>query len=332
MLQPKLHIHHEISIDDVLVTGRPRAYAFTTAGLVGVFSTRVELAVGVLGNVQIMIRELGALVVVAFRVGNHFLKRRRVDLISDWFPIDRVAHSGVLDFENAVGVWVEIEACGSLDEGFLGGVADAVGVEGRARHGMAFLVDEAISVAVDGRVDAEGEDVLVVCCQHARVNDGAPGDRNTRVDGLGADDTGGADLVGEFAGLVEHEGEDVLVVRDGDDGLDDELAVAGDGGAAGAIVRMFPADAVVLFVDADDVFHGHGVAGWIGKDGAKVVDGAQAVATEFEVVGHDAGAGVAEVESGFFVKGRPGVGIRDIHVGEGEAVKKASAVVTDLSK
>ena len=195
---------------------------------------------------------------------------------------------------------------------------------------MAFLVDEAVGVAVDGRVDAEGEDVLVVCCQHARVDDSAPGDRNAVVNGLGADDARGADLVSDFAGLVEHEGEDVLVIGDGDDGLDDELAVAGNGGAAGAVICVFPANAVVLFVDAYDVFHRHGLTGGVRKDGAEVVDGAQAVTAEFEIVGHDAGAGVAKVEGGFFVERVAGVGVRDVHVGEGKAVEEASVLVANL--
>lgn len=130
--------------------------------------------------------------------------------------------------------------------------------------------------------------------------------------------------------MVEDEGEDVLVVRDGDDGLDDELAVAHDGGAAGAVVGVFPPDAVVLLVDADDVVHWEGVAGGVVQDRADVVDGAEAVASEFEVVGHDARAGVAEVEGGFLVVGVPGVGVGDVHVGERESVEEGAVVVVDV--
>jgi len=58
--------------------------------------------------------------------------------------------------------------------------------------------------------------VLVVSCEDAGMDDGSPGDVKTLVDGLRAEDAGGADLVCPFACLIEHEGEDVLVIGDGD--------------------------------------------------------------------------------------------------------------------
>lgn len=81
---------------------------------------------------------------------------------------------------------------------------------------MGFIVDEAVGVAVDHGVYTQREDVLVMGGEDAWVHDCAPGDFDAFVDGLSAEDTGGADFVGPFAGLVEHEGEDVFVVRDGD--------------------------------------------------------------------------------------------------------------------
>ena len=129
MLQPKLHINHQIGVDDVFVPARPRAHALTAARLIRILPAGVELAIGVFGDVQIVIRKLGALVVVAFRIRNHFLERRRMDLVSDWLPIDRVAHGSVLDLKDAVGVGIKVEACRSLNERFLDGVAHTVGVE-----------------------------------------------------------------------------------------------------------------------------------------------------------------------------------------------------------
>ena len=55
------------------------------------------------------------------------------------------------------------------------GVADAVRVEGGDGHGVDFIVNEAAGGAVDGRVEAKGEDVLVVGDEDAGVDDGAPG-------------------------------------------------------------------------------------------------------------------------------------------------------------
>lgn len=99
--------------------------------------------------------------------------------------------------------------------------------------------------------------MLVVDGEDARVDDGAPGDFDAFVDGLGADDAGGSDLVGHLARLVEHEGHDVFVVGDCDDGLDDQLPASDNGCSAGSVVGVLPADAGVLFVDTDYVFHGH---------------------------------------------------------------------------
>ncbi len=114
--------------------------------------------------------------------------------------------------------------------------------------------------------------------------------------------------------------------------MNDKLAVAGDGGAAGAVIRVFPADAVILFVDANDVLHGHGLAVGIRENGAKVVDGAQAVTAEFEIIGHHTCTGVTKIKGCFLVERGTGVGVGDVHVGKGETVEEASAVVADLSK
>ena len=255
MLQAELHEQHEIRVGDVFLAVRPRAHALPAAGLVGVFPARVEFAVVVADGVEVVVGELGALVVVAFGVGEHFLEGRGVDFVGDGFVVDWVADGGVLDLEDAVGVVVDFEAGGCGHEGFVDGVADAVRVEVGAGHGDGFFVDEAVRVPVDGGVDAEGEDVLVVGGEDAGVDDGAPGDGDAGVDGLGAEDAGGADLVGELAGLVEHEGHDVFVVGDGDDGLNDEFAAAYHGCAAGAVIGVFPAYAGILLVDADDIFH-----------------------------------------------------------------------------
>lgn len=210
------------------------------------------------------------------------------------------------------------------------GVAACVRVEGGALHGEDFAGENGVVGAVDAGVDAQAKDVLVVAGEDAGVDDGAPGDGDVGVDGLGGDDARGADFVGEFAGLVEDEGEDVFVVGDGDDGLEDEFAGARDGRCAGAVVGVFPADASVLLVDADDVVHGERLAFVVGEEARKVVDAAEAVAAKFEIVGHDACTSVAEVEGRLAVEGGTRVGVRDVHVREGEAVEEGPVVVADV--
>ena len=60
------------------------------------------------------------------------------------------------------------------------------------------------------------------------------------------------------------------------------------------------------------------------------MDAAEAVAAKFEIVGHDAGTGVTEIEGGFAVEGGAGIGVGDVHVGEGEAVEEGAVVVSDV--
>lgn len=81
---------------------------------------------------------------------------------------------------------------------------------------MGFVVDETVGVAVEHGVYAQGENVLVVGGEDAGVHDCSPGNFNAFINGLCAEDACGADFVGPFSGLVEHEGKDVFVVGDGD--------------------------------------------------------------------------------------------------------------------
>lgn len=91
---------------------------------------------------------------------------------------------------------------------------------------------------------------------------GAPGDclAVVVVKWDGGENTRGADLEFHVRSLVENIREDVLVVGDGADDLEDELAVAHDGCGAGSVVGVFVLEAVVLLVHADDVLHEDGVA------------------------------------------------------------------------
>lgn len=114
-------------------------------------------------GVDVFVGEFGAFVVEAVFVGEDFLKGRSHDLVGDGLGIDWVVDGGVLNLEGAVGVGIEVVAARVGEQGFGDGVACAAGVPvGGARHGMGFGVDEAVGVAVEHWVDAEGEDVLVV--------------------------------------------------------------------------------------------------------------------------------------------------------------------------
>ncbi len=215
------------------------------------------------GDVEVVVGEFGALVVEGGGVRDHFLEARRVDLVADGFAVDGVPGGFVQDFEGAGGVVVCVEAGGLLDGGFRDGVADSVRVKFRDAHGVNFVVDEAVGVAVDGWVDAEREDVLVVDGEDARVDDGSPWHFDAFVNGLSADDAGRSDLVGQLACLIEHESHDVFIISNCDDGLDDEFPTSSNSCSASSVVGMFPADASVLLMDTNYVLHGH----WLSVSG-----------------------------------------------------------------
>lgn len=216
MVDAELDKDNEVVVDDGVFAVGPAADAGAAAGLVGVFATTVELVIAILDGVDVVIGELGALVVEAVMVRKNLLKRRSVDLVCHGLAIDWIADPSVLDLEGTVGIDVEIVTARLLNQSLLRVVACAVGVEFGARHWEGFVVDEAVAVAVEHGVYAQGEDVLVVGGEDAWVDDGAPGDFQAFVDGLGAEDAGGADFVGPFASLVEDVGEDVLVVGNRD--------------------------------------------------------------------------------------------------------------------
>jgi hypothetical protein len=78
--------------------------------------------------------------------------------------------------------------------------------------------------------------VLVVDCEDARVHDCTKGYFDAFVDGLGAEDTRSSNFVVDFSGLIENEGQNVLVVRNSNDGLQNKLARSDNSCPSGAVV------------------------------------------------------------------------------------------------
>lgn len=165
----------------------------------------------------------------AVGVGDDFLEGGSVNLVADGLSVDGIPDRSVLDLEDPVVIGVEVQPAGLFDQDFIDGIAHAVRIEIRARHRMSFFVDQPIIVPVDCRINPKREYVLVVHSQHARVYNSTPGHFDTFVDWLRADNTGSADLILDFASLIEDEGHDVLVVCNSDDRLDDELSVTDNG-------------------------------------------------------------------------------------------------------
>jgi len=156
--------------------------------------------------------------------------------------------------------------------------------------------------------------VLVVGGENAGMDHCTPWNFDPLVDGLRADDAGGSDFVGHFTCLIEDESQDVLVVGDGDNGLNDKLSISNHHGSTGTVVGVFPANPRVLLVDTNNVLHGHCITLVGSQNRVEVVDYTKTIAARFQVIGHDTGTGIAKVEGGFPVKWRPRIGVRDVHL------------------
>lgn len=334
MVDAELHPHDNVLVPDAVLAGGEAAHARAAARLVRVPPARVQLAVAVGGDVDVVVGELGALEVERARVREHLLERRRVDLVRHGLAVDGVAHRRVLDLEHPVRVRVQVEPARRLDHRLRHVVRDPVRVPVLVDgEGVRLVVHQSVLVPFEHRVDAEREDVLVVHGQDARVHHRAEGDAGLVelvVDGLRGQDARGPDFVDDFAGLVEHEGQDVLVVGHGDDALQHQFAVAYHRRPPSAVVGVLPPDPGVLLVDAHAVFDRRGRALVVGDDGRDVLDVAETVAAKLEVVGHGTGTGVTEIVGGLLVVGVSRVGVWDVHVGQGEAVEQGARIVTHV--
>src|SRR5204863_5228696 len=108
-------------------------------------------------------------------------------------------------------------------------------------------------MAIDGRVDAKTEYVLVVLCQSARRDDVTPWGRLARININNCDDTRRSNLDRDSTSLIELECEDVFIVCKGDNKLYNKFAVSGCYCTGSTEVCMLPPNTTVLLVDADNI-------------------------------------------------------------------------------
>ena len=73
------------------------------------------------------------------------------------------------------------------------------------------------------------------------------------IDRIGANNASGSYFKCNLSSLIEVEGKNVFVVTDGNDGLQDKDARAGDDGVSCTVVGVFPKDTIVNLVAADDI-------------------------------------------------------------------------------
>lgn len=114
-------------------------------------------------------------------------------------------------------------------------------------------MNDCVLLAVNGCVNSNGEDVLMVLCKDTRVDDIAVVAGFARINVDAAHNASRPGLDVDCAGLVELVRKHVLVVGESEDELHDKLALACDDGAACPPVGVLPRNTIVLFVQADDV-------------------------------------------------------------------------------
>lgn len=287
---------------------------------------------------QRVLRKRRALPHHAARFGENAGRRRVEDLVGDGFACRRVQLAGVGDVPGPARLVAVVGGAGlGGEEGRLFAVeAVAVEVLGRAERCLGrdgVVLHHRVVGPVDFRVDAEGEDVLVVVGSDSPRHLCAVGGGSLRrVQAVRVEHARQLHL--ELVGAVEVEDvvKGVVVVCGGDDLRDDELAVASRDGLAVAVVGVLEREAVVLLVDADGVLDEGGLAGADGQDGVQVVDGALAVAAERQRVAHEARAVLAHVEGVLLVVGRAGVAVGDDHLDDADAIEEGALPLLVLVK
>ena len=121
-------------------------------------------------------------------------------------------------------------------------------------------------MTINRRINANAEAMLVILSQSARTDDISPVGGLALIDVDDRYNTGGAGFDDDTAGLVELVGENVLIIRKSNDELDHKLAATSHDCPAGAPIGVLPVDAVVLLVNADDIWRFLAFAVWLDND------------------------------------------------------------------
>lgn len=118
---------------------------------------------------------------------------------------------------------------------------------------MGFLLYNTVVKAVEGRIDPETEEMLVILSQNTWRNNIPPFASLSRIDRDCACYTRGSCFDGDAAGHIELICKDVFVVGKRDDELNHKSPISSDHPTSSTIVGMFPENSVVLFMHAHDV-------------------------------------------------------------------------------
>lgn len=337
MVDAELNPYDDVGVrSQSLVPLSPSSHPCTPARLIGIPTASVKLTVTVSRDIDVVVGKFCSLVVIAFRVAHELLERRSHDLVGNRLAVDWVERVGVGDLESSVGVDIKVQASRLLNCHFNDPIANAMRVPvGISRHSMSLLIDELVGVAIDHGVYSEREDVLVVAGKNAWVDDSTKRYSNLVqivVDRLSRQDTGSSYFICNLTSLVEEEHQDVLIIRDSNDGLKHQFSRPDDCSTASTVVGVLPTDAGILLVNADTVFLRLRPTLIIGDDSAEILNASEAIAAKLKIIGCSAGSSITQVKGSFLEEGMTRVCIRNIHVRERQSIEEWPAIVFDVIK
>jgi len=106
-------------------------------------------------------------------------------------------------------------------------------------------------VAVDGRVNTEREEVLMVWSHHTWSHNSTVRDGISDVNRAGGQDPCRTDFVADCTSLIEVERKYIFVVAYRNDCLQNKKSSTGNNCVASSVVGMFPEDAIVYLMTTD---------------------------------------------------------------------------------
>lgn len=326
------------------------ALRWFTRGLGNMAAGRVDLVVGVCSGISegsFTVRQQEGLTFsdmhsMTGKTGSFpdqavFLGKQRRYLTADQLVTDRLLAVGVqfagighLPSPAGVAVIVGHGFQGRVVLGLLGVEGIAVLVFGAAnfrRAAGSVDLEDGIVGPIDVRVDSQTEQMLVVVGVDAGVDLGAPAvGVLAGVHGIGVEDTSQLDVQLDCSVLVENPVHAVFVISGSEDLRDDQFPGTGDDHGFVAEVSVLVQDSVVLFVNADGVLHDCAGACSVHEDCIHVVNGALAITTQRQTVGHVSTAILAQIKSMLSLVRVVRVSIWNHHLSHGQTIKDRSDI------
>src|ERR1700760_1469805 len=114
MVDPKLYIEHKILIPNINFSCCPKGHTRPSTALICVPSSCIQFVLAIGYSINVVIGELGSLVVEAGWVGEKVLERWHRDLVPNSVAVDRVELGAILNLKGPVVLWRQVKAARGL--------------------------------------------------------------------------------------------------------------------------------------------------------------------------------------------------------------------------